>query len=257
MDPKTKKYRVEGISTKSKGGTRYFNKDNIAKEFKISENDNGSTPVQIALISSRIDKLTEHSKIHKHDYSSKKGLVMLVDKRRKLLSYLRKNIAVVLQDIFLFSDTIHNNITLGDEQITRSRVIEASKAVGAHDFISQLPGNYDYSIGERGTVLSVGQRQLLSFIRAFVYNPQVLNLDEATSSVDNESEVLIQRATEQITKGRTSIVIAHRMSTIQNADLIVVMEKGEVIESGTHQQLIKQDGKYNTLYEKQIFQPNG
>ena len=116
------------------------------------------------------------------------------------LSYLRKNIAVVLQDIFLFSDTIHNNITLWDEQITRSQVIEASKAVGAHDFISQLPGNYDYSIGERGTVLSVGQEQLLSFIRAFVYNPQVLILDEATSSVDNESEVLIQRATEQITK---------------------------------------------------------
>jgi len=172
------------------------------------------------------------------------------------LSYLRKNIAVVLQDIFLFSDTIHNNITLGDETITRAQVIAASKAVGAHDFISQLPGDYDYSLGERGTVLSVGQRQLLSFIRAFVYNPQVLILDEATSSVDNESEVLIKRATERITKGRTSIVIAHRMSTIQNADLIVVMEKGKIIESGTHQELINKEGRYNTLYEKQIFQPN-
>ena len=111
-------------------------------------------------------------------------------------------------------------------------------------------------MGERGTVLSVGQRQLLSFIRAFVYNPQVLILDEATSSVDNESEVLIKRATERITKGRTSIVIAHRMSTIQNADLIVVMEKGKIIESGTHQELINKEGRYNTLYEKQIFQPN-
>ena len=172
------------------------------------------------------------------------------------LSYLRKNIAVVLQDIFLFSDTIHNNITLGDETITRAQVIAASKAVGAHHFISQLPGDYDYSLGERGTVLSVGQRQLLSFIRAFVYNPQVLILDEATSSVDNESEGLIKRATERITKGRTSIVIAHRMSTIQNADLIVVMEKGKIIESGTHQELINQEGRYSTLYEKQIFQPN-
>ena len=173
------------------------------------------------------------------------------------LTYLRKNIAVVLQDIFLFSDTIHNNITLGDMSITREQVIAASKAVGAHTFISKLPGAYDYAIGERGTVLSVGQRQLLSFIRAFVYNPQILILDEATSSVDNESEMLIQRATEQITKERTSIVIAHRMSTIQGADLIVVMEQGEIIESGTHQELIKKQGKYHTLYEKQIFQPIG
>jgi ATP-binding cassette subfamily B protein len=173
------------------------------------------------------------------------------------LTYLRKNIAVVLQDIFLFSDSIHNNITLGDVSISREKVIEASKTVGAHDFITKLPGAYDYQIGERGTVLSVGQRQLLSFIRAFVYNPQILILDEATSSVDNESEMLIQKATAQITKGRTSIVIAHRMSTIQKADLIVVMELGKIIESGTHGELIKKQGKYNTLYEKQIFQPIG
>ena len=173
------------------------------------------------------------------------------------LTYLRKNIAVVLQDIFLFSDSIHDNITLGDASISREKVIEASKAVGAHDFITKLPGAYDYQIGERGTVLSVGQRQLLSFIRAFVYNPQILILDEATSSVDNESEMLIQKATAQITKGRTSIVIAHRMSTIQKADLIVVMEHGKIIESGTHRELIKKQGKYNTLYEKQIFQPIG
>ncbi len=171
------------------------------------------------------------------------------------LAYLRKNIAVVLQDIFLFSDTVHNNVTLGDESISREQVIKASKAVGAHDFISQLPGGYDYSIGERGSVLSVGQRQLLSFIRAYVYNPQVLILDEATSSVDNDSEILIQNATDYITKGRTSIVIAHRMSTIQKADLIFVMENGNIIESGTHRELIKNKGKYNTLYEKQIFQP--
>ena len=190
-------------------------------------------------------------------YEHQKGEVRIGDVKIEeiQLDYLRKNIAVVLQDIFLFSDTVHNNITLGDKTITRQQVIEASKAVGAHDFISQLPGTYDYSIGERGSVLSVGQRQLLSFIRAYVYNPQVLILDEATSSVDNESEMLIQNATDYITKGRTSIVIAHRMSTIQKADLIVVMEKGEIIESGTHRELIKNKGKYNTLYEKQIFQP--
>ncbi|MEJ6686572.1 MAG: ABC transporter ATP-binding protein [Crocinitomicaceae bacterium] len=190
-------------------------------------------------------------------YEHQKGEIMIgeVNIEDIQLAYLRKNIAVVLQDIFLFSDTVHNNVTLGDESISREQVIKASKAVGAHDFISQLPGGYDYSIGERGSVLSVGQRQLLSFIRAYVYNPQVLILDEATSSVDNESEILIQNATDYITKGRTSIVIAHRMSTIQKADLIFVMENGNIIESGTHRELIKNKGKYNTLYEKQIFQP--
>ena len=171
------------------------------------------------------------------------------------LSTLRENIAIVLQDIFLFSDTIHNNITLGDESISREAVIEAAKAVGAHDFISKLPDGYDYTIGERGSVLSVGQRQLLAFIRAYVYDPQILILDEATSSVDNESEMLIQKATANLTKGRTSIVIAHRLSTIQKADQIVVMELGEIIEKGTHNELLLENGKYRTLYEKQIFKP--
>ncbi len=169
------------------------------------------------------------------------------------LSYLRANIAIVLQDIFLFSDTIHNNITLGDDSITREAVIMASKAVGAHDFISKLPDGYDYPIGERGTVLSVGQRQLLAFIRAYVYDPQILILDEATSSVDNESELLIQQATENLTKGRTSIVIAHRLSTIKKADCIVVLDNGEIIEKGTHEELSGSNGKYKTLYDKQIF----
>jgi len=169
------------------------------------------------------------------------------------LSYLRENIAIVLQDIFLFSDTIHNNITLGDERISREAVILASKAVGAHEFISKLPDGYDYSIGERGAVLSVGQRQLLAFIRAYVYNPQILILDEATSSVDNESERLIQQATENLTKDRTSIVIAHRLSTIQKADCIVVLDQGKIIEKGTHRELLSSKGKYKTLYEKQIF----
>lgn len=169
------------------------------------------------------------------------------------LDHLRNNIAIVLQDLFLFSDTIHNNITLGDESISRERVIHASKAVGAHDFISKLPDGYDYSIGERGSVLSVGQRQLLAFIRAYVYQPEILILDEATSSVDNESESLIQKATMKLTKDRTSIVIAHRLSTIQKADCIVVMESGQVVEMGTHDELLSKGGKYKNLYEKQSF----
>ena len=168
------------------------------------------------------------------------------------LDYLRKNIAVVLQDVFLFSDSIHNNITLGDPLISRDQVILAAKAVGAHEFIMRLPGNYDYEVGERGGVLSVGQRQLLSFIRACVYNPSILILDEATSSIDNESEQLIQQATEKLTKGRTSIVIAHRLSTIQRADLIVVLDKGQVVEKGSHAELLLKNGFYKRLYDMQF-----
>ena len=168
------------------------------------------------------------------------------------LDFLRKNIAMVLQDVFLFSDTILNNIRLGDDTITREDVIKAAKEVGAHDFIMQLPDNYDYQVGERGGVLSSGQRQLLAFIRAYVYNPHILILDEATSSVDNESEELIQRATDKLTQGRTSIVIAHRLSTVQNADLIIVLEKGEVVEQGTHEELLNKDGHYRKLYDIQF-----
>jgi ATP-binding cassette subfamily B protein len=154
--------------------------------------------------------------------------------------------------VFLFSDTIHNNITLGNEEITREEVIAAAKAVGADSFIEKLPGGYDYQVGERGGVLSVGQRQLLAFIRAYVYNPHILILDEATSSVDNESELLIQRATEQLTKGRTSIVIAHRLSTIQAADKIIVLDKGEIQEIGSHEELLRKDGMYRKLHSMQF-----
>jgi ATP-binding cassette subfamily B protein len=168
------------------------------------------------------------------------------------LALLRKNIAIVLQDVFLFSDSIHNNITLGNPLIDRDQVVLAAKAVGAHEFIEKLPEGYDYVIGERGGVLSVGQRQLIAFIRAYIYNPHILILDEATSSVDNESEALIQKATERLTEGRTSIVIAHRLSTIQKADKIVVLEKGKIVEIGTHASLLKQDGYYRKLYEMQF-----
>jgi ABC-type multidrug transport system fused ATPase/permease subunit len=173
------------------------------------------------------------------------------------LPTLRKNIAVVLQDVFLFSDTVHNNVTLGDETISREQVIEASKAVGAHEFIMRLPNDYDHQIGERGGMLSVGQRQLLAFIRAYVYAPQLLILDEATSSLDSESEQMIQSATEKLTAGRTSIVIAHRLSTIQKADRIAVLDKGELVELGDHASLLQlENGYYKRLYDRQFFNQN-
>jgi ATP-binding cassette subfamily B protein len=159
-----------------------------------------------------------------------------------------------LQDVFLFSDSIHNNITLGNAEISREQVIEAAKAIGAHEFISKLPHAYDYQVGERGGVLSVGQRQMIAFIRAYVYNPHLLILDEATSSVDSESEELIQRATEKLTRGRTSIVIAHRLSTIQSADTIIVLDKGEIKEQGNHATLLQQNGLYKKLHTMQFSQ---
>jgi ATP-binding cassette subfamily B multidrug efflux pump len=168
------------------------------------------------------------------------------------LEHLRKNVATVLQDVFLFSDTIYNNITLGDPEIDREQVIEAAKAVGAHEFIMRLPNGYDYEVGERGGVLSSGQRQLISFIRAYVYNPHILILDEATSSIDSESEEMIQNATEKLTKGRTSMVIAHRLSTIQNADKIVVLDNGEIKEIGSHAELLEQGGYYRRLFDMQF-----
>jgi len=189
-------------------------------------------------------------------YEYQKGEIFIGDVNIKEidLSYLRKNIAIVLQDVFLFSDTIHNNITLRDESITREQVIQAAKEVGVHDFISRLPNGYDYEVGERGGVLSVGQRQLLAFIRAYVYNPSILILDEATSSIDNESEELIQNATVRLTEGRTSIVIAHRLSTIQRADKIVVLDQGEIKEYGTHIELLQHDGFYKNLYDMQFME---
>lgn len=168
------------------------------------------------------------------------------------LQSLRRNIGIVLQDVFLFSDTIYNNITLNNDSLSLDKVIEAAKVVGAHDFIMKLPNNYNYHVGERGAVLSVGQRQLVAFIRAYVYNPKILVLDEATSSIDTESEELIQRAIEKLTEGRTSVIIAHRLATIQKADKIIVLEKGRIIEQGNHQELLKQDGHYKSLYEIQF-----
>ena len=168
------------------------------------------------------------------------------------INALRKNIGVVLQDVFLFSGSIIDNITLRNGEIPREKVMEAAKLIGMHDFIMMLPGNYDFNVMERGATLSLGQRQLLSFIRALLYNPAILILDEATSSVDTESEMMIQHAIDKLISGRTSIVIAHRLSTIRKADKIIVLDKGEVKEIGTHEELISRDGYYQKLYQLQF-----
>ncbi|MFC2147160.1 ABC transporter ATP-binding protein [Bacteroidota bacterium] len=168
------------------------------------------------------------------------------------LASLRRNIAVVLQDVFLFADTIANNISLRDKTISLESIEEAAKQIGVHEFINSLPGGYQYNVKERGTMLSSGQRQLIAFLRAYVSNPSILVLDEATSSVDTYSEQLIQKATEKITDGRTSIIIAHRLATVKKADKILVMDAGKIVESGTHKELLKKGGYYNKLYEAQF-----
>ena len=169
------------------------------------------------------------------------------------LASLRTQIAVVLQDVFLFADTILSNITLNNPEVTEEQVIQAAKDIGIHEFISSLPNGYYYNVKERGVMLSSGQRQLISFLRAYVTNPSILVLDEATSSVDSYSEQLIQKATDKITKGRTSIVIAHRLATVKKADKIIVMDMGQIVEQGTHEELLKKEnGYYKNLYEVQF-----
>ncbi|MEA1784668.1 ABC transporter ATP-binding protein [Arenibacter sp. GZD96] len=168
------------------------------------------------------------------------------------LSSLRSKIAVVLQDVFLFADTVAHNISLKDPNITIETIKEAAKQIGVHNFIESLPGGYLYNVKERGAMLSSGQRQLIAFLRAYVTNPSILVLDEATSSVDTYSEQLIQKATEKITEGRTSIIIAHRLGTIKKADKILVMDAGKIVESGKHKELLKKNGFYKKLYEAQF-----
>jgi len=168
------------------------------------------------------------------------------------LASLRSHIAVVLQDVFLFADTIANNISMKNPNIGIAEIETAAKAIGVDEFISSLPGGYAYNVKERGSMLSSGQRQLIAFLRAYVSNPSILILDEATSSVDTYSEQLIQKATDKITEGRTSIVIAHRLGTIKKADKIIVMDAGKIVEIGTHKELLKKEGYYNKLYEAQF-----
>ena len=173
--------------------------------------------------------------------------------RKYDLKSLRNKVSVVLQDVFLFADSLFNNITLFDSQISKDKVIEAAKNIGVHDFIESLPNGYDYNVKERGVMLSTGQRQLIAFLRAYISEPSILVLDEATSSVDSYSEEIIQRAIDTLTKGKTSIIIAHRLATVKNADRIVVMHKGDIVEQGTHDELLKfKDGYYAKLYDVQF-----
>lgn len=174
------------------------------------------------------------------------------DIREFTLENLRSHMAVVLQDVFLFSDTVYNNITLEQEWVSESEVKEAAEIIGVHDFIESLPGTYDYNVQERGNMLSVGQRQLLSFLRAYVSDPSILILDEATSSIDTESENQIQNAIDKLTEGRTSVIIAHRLATIKKADKILVMDRGKVVEQGSHEELLAHKGYYHNLYEMQF-----
>jgi ATP-binding cassette subfamily B protein len=187
-------------------------------------------------------------------YEIEKGSIRIddVDVREWNLDALRSNIGVVLQDVFLFAGSVMDNITLRNPEINKERVEEAARLIGMHDFIMQLPGGYDYNVMERGATLSMGQRQLLSFIRALLYDPSILILDEATSSIDTESELLIEQAVQKLVAGRTSIVIAHRLSTIQRAHQIIVLEKGEIKEVGTHQELLQKGGFYSKLHHMQF-----
>ena len=187
-------------------------------------------------------------------YTIQSGVIEVdgIDINKLPIAYLRKNIGLVLQDVFLFSGSIMDNITLRNANISKDQVVAAAKMIDMHDFIMSLPGGYDYNVKERGATLSLGQRQLLSFIRALLYNPSILVLDEATSSIDTESEMLIQKATDKLIHGRTSIVIAHRLSTIRKADKILVLDKGLLVESGTHNELMTQKGLYAQLHQMQF-----
>jgi ATP-binding cassette subfamily B protein len=183
-------------------------------------------------------------------YHIQKGAIKIDDVpvEEYKLAALRKDIGVVLQDVFLFSGSVIDNITLRNPSISKEQVVEAAKLIDVHDFIMQLPGGYDYNVMERGSTLSMGQRQLIAFIRALLYNPSILILDEATSSIDTESEMLIQRAIDALISGRTAVVIAHRLSTIRKADRIIVLDKGEIKESGTHEELLALGGFYSNLH---------
>ena len=228
-----------------------YNEDNYVLKDVSFEAQQGET---IAIVGHTGSGKTTIISLLNRLYHIQKGQIKIddINIENYQLDILRKNVGVVLQDVFLFSGSVIDNITLRNPEISKERVIEAAKMIDMHDFILRLPGGYDYNVMERGATLSLGQRQLLSFIRALLYNPSILILDEATSSVDTESEMLIQHAIDTLIKGRTSIVIAHRLSTIRKASKIIVLDKGEVKEMGTHEELLLQGGFYAQLYEMQF-----
>jgi ATP-binding cassette subfamily B protein len=228
----------------------YVDEDYVLKDISF-EVESGQT---VALVGATGAGKSSIINLISRFYEINKGQITIDghDIREFELDTLRKHIGVVLQDVFLFSNTIFYNITLVNPDITRERVMYAAELAGAKTFIERLPGGLDYNVMERGATLSVGQRQLISFVRAMVYNPEIIILDEATSSVDTETEELIQDSIETMMTGRTSIVIAHRLSTIQKADKIIVLHKGEIVETGTHDSLLELGGYYTQLHQMQL-----
>lgn len=228
----------------------YDDKQKVLKgiDFKVNKGETvaivGATGAGKSTIISLITRL--------YDVDSGEILIDDINVKDYELYNLRSHIGVVLQDVFLFHSSIYENLSFGDETITLDKVKKAAKEIEVDDFIQRLPNNYDYVVNERGSSMSLGQRQLLSFLRAYLSNPKILILDEATSSIDHESEKLIQKATEKITQNRTSIIIAHRLSTIEKADKIIVMDKGLIVEEGKHQELLDKNGYYATLYKTQL-----
>tara|TARA_B100000497_G_scaffold7771_1_gene7904 strand:+ start:1 stop:1374 length:1374 start_codon:yes stop_codon:yes gene_type:complete len=242
---------IKGDLEFSKVKFSYVKNEKVLKgiSFKVAAGDTiaivGSTGAGKSTIVNLLNRL--------YDIDSGKITIDSVDIKKLALKNLRQNIAVVLQDVFLFADTILNNITLNNSAISELDVQSAAKEIGVHKFIMSLPGGYHYNVKERGVMLSSGQRQLISFLRAYVTNPKILILDEATASIDSHSEQLLQKATQKITHGRTSIVIAHRLATIKKSDMIIVLEAGEIVEKGTHKELLAtKNGYYRNLYDAQF-----
>jgi subfamily B ATP-binding cassette protein MsbA len=242
---------IKGDLEFSKVKFSYVKNEKVLKgvSFKVAAGDTiaivGSTGAGKSTIVNLLNRL--------YDIDSGKITIDTIDIKTLALKNLRQNIAVVLQDVFLFADTILNNITLNNSAISELDVKSAAKEIGVHKFIMSLPGGYNYNVKERGVMLSSGQRQLISFLRAYVTNPKILILDEATASIDSHSEQMLQKATQKITHGRTSIVIAHRLATIKKSDMIIVLEAGEIVETGTHKELLSiKNGWYRNLYDAQF-----